>query len=1042
MFRCATGLIGAAVAALGLFRLVGWQGQHGDAFPANVTFTAYPYDTGICFLFSGLGLLLAGRGKAYPKLCSLPVLVVGLLTLASYLLATNVGIDRLGAVPIGRMTPNSSLCFVLAGLLLQSMRTPSWVLSGAVGLLVLAATGYVGHSMKLDYAIAGGENPVDMAPATSAGVVLLSAGYFCWSYAPLTEMLKTKVRFWQLVPAIVVTWTLLATVLLTFNSLDLIRKQNETQFRALVAESAQAIVQEFNRYVQSLRGAVGLLNASRYVTRKEWQAYVDALDIVTNLQGASGIGYIERVQDDALPGFIQKTRKDGAPNFAVHPETAYREKFVIKYIEPQGPNRKAVGLDIGFESRRRVAAKQARDTGRATLTSSIPLVQDEKEQVGFLLLLPVYDTGAVPATRAAREAHLTGWVYAPLIARNFLRGVSIISGGQLDFAIFEGIVADPHHLIYRSDAGEAGNILVRRQMVSPVDDGSLWTVTWKASSKYVPLASSFRPLIIFIVGSIFSIVLGGLLHLLSQLYGGAVQGHVDNEERLSLAMEGAGQTLWDWDLITGKVSFSDSWALMMGYRSGDPQLDAPAWLLLVHPDDQEQMRVDFREFITGQRSALRSEFRMRHGNGEWRWILARGKVFERDDLGSAKRAVGTNTDISLRKAMQLELSAAKVAAERAASAKSDFLTNMSHEIRTPMNGILGTADLMRQTNLDDRQRKYLGVIRSSASVLLQILNEILDFSKIESGKFEINPAPMNVSQATEELIGLLQPIAQEKGLTLRYHRDPDIPEYIIGDEVRIRQVLTNLIGNAIKFTVSGTVGLRIMRTDADDQIAFVVSDTGIGIPEDKLDRIFETFTQIFTRGARKAQGTGLELAICKHLIEMMGGKITVESTPGAGSTFYASIRYAVPSADEIETLEQEHEIHPDEAFHIAARILVVEDVATNQFVISDILEALGCTVEIAENGAEAVSMVAERPYDLVFMDCQLPVMDGFEATREIREAGARSLPIVALTANALKGDKEKCLEAGMDGFVAKPIVRNDIVQALKRWIPEEEGHAA
>jgi CheY-like chemotaxis protein len=304
-------------------------------------------------------------------------------------------------------------------------------------------------------------------------------------------------------------------------------------------------------------------------------------------------------------------------------------------------------------------------------------------------------------------------------------------------------------------------------------------------------------------------------------------------------------------------------------------------------------------------------------------------------------------------------------------------------------------------------------------------------------------APMSLRRAIEEQLALLKPMAQEKDLDLVLDFDADVPDYIVGDEVRIRQILSNLIGNAIKFTPDGMIRLQVARGREDGTLQFVVSDTGIGMPTDKLDHIFDTFTQIYTRGARKAQGTGLGLAICKHLVEMMGGAIRVESTEGLGSTFSYWIRYDLPSLEDVDALERELDIRPSgDNAHFTAHILVVEDVATNQFVITDMLEDLGCTVDLADNGAEGVEKVATTSYDLVFMDCQMPVMDGFEATRDIRNAGHTQLPIVALTANALKGDREKCLEAGMDGFVSKPVSRTEIIEVLNRWLEEKKGHAA
>ncbi len=511
-----------------------------------------------------------------------------------------------------------------------------------------------------------------------------------------------------------------------------------------------------------------------------------------------------------------------------------------------------------------------------------------------------------------------------------------------------------------------------------------------------------------------------------------------SEERLQLATQALDVGVWDWQ-ADGTILWDDGMLRLFGVSREEFDAEPIHWREYLHPDDRDYVVERIRILRqTGIRDDI--QYRIVRPDGEVRHLRT-GMVAV--DTGSGQsRMIGINLDITAERRSAAELREAKEAAELASRAKTEFVALMSHEIRTPMNGVLGFTELLRDSPLSQHQLDWVETIRTSGEALLSIINDILDFSKIESGHLDVHVEAISLKRLVDDIMAIVSRAAALKNIAITSEIEDGIPFWVRTDGNRLRQILLNVVSNAVKFTDAGSVSVRVSAaSDARQQplLEFLVTDTGPGIPGDRAPEVFEPFRQLDLSAARRHGGTGLGLAISRRLCRLLGGDIEIGSTSPAGTTFRFYVPLDACEAPTAELASGKNPFHRVAAPGNAARVLVAEDNLVNQRLVSLMLERAGYSATIVSDGHQCLAALRDAPFDVILMDCHMPSLDGYETTRRIRTgeagSGVQSIPVIALTASVMEDDRIRCLAAGMDSFLSKPVHSGDLLAALDRICP-------
>ena len=793
---------------------------------------------------------------------------------------------------------------------------------------------------------------------------------------------------------------------------------------------------------------------------------------VSVVRGSNLADFEARVRSEGRPGFAPWEKDGSGGRTAVGERDNY---YIVTYVSPRERGEGALGFDMGSDPVRNRTIRESIATGRTLATDPVTLVQDSGEEKGLLILKPVFRQGTeIKGLVLARLPLSNLLAYSEAMSGDDGAGVSVAEvylsrgGDQAELLACSA----PGHECNRVEGGRQseGSYLFPlsvfgKTFIVAVHRGGSFNAVYPPDRGFGILIAGF-----FLIYAVYSLVsvLAARGDALEELVEERTAALREREGALKEAQEIARLGSWVLDVPSGVLTWSDQVYRLFGLPFGSPRTYA-AFLEAVHPDDREGLDAAYSSSVAEGRDRYEYEHRViNRETGETLYLHEQCRHY-RDETGRVVRSMGMVQDITGRKlsemalkkagaelaeansSLEKALAGARELAQRAEAAnvaKGQFLANVSHEIRTPLNGVIGLADILEDTPLTDEQREYAALLKSSGRHLLALIDDVLDFSKLEAGKLMIREEEFSLREFMEEIFAFGAARASVKGLEFRGIIPPSAPAFVLGDRFRIRQILNNLLDNAVKFTSAGQITLTVSREGADERgrctLRFGVADTGIGVPDAAQGQLFAEFSQVDPSLTRQHGGTGLGLAISKELAELMGGEIGVLSPSGlagggSGAEFWFTVR-----AFEIFCPEEDGEPAPSAAEPVASarpdglKILAAEDNAINRRVIAAILSGAGIEADFVEDGAQAVAAMEKADYDAVLMDVQMPVMDGLEATREIRlrerRRGLSPVPVIALTAHAMPGDREMCMEAGMNEYVSKPIDRRGFLEALYRLV--------
>ena len=812
----------------------------------------------------------------------------------------------------------------------------------------------------------------------------------------------------------------------------------QRRFESAARSAQTSIGSHIKSYTDVLRATVALFGSSETVpTRLQFHRYVQGLDIRTNFPAIEGITFASWVPAREREAFVAAVREDrsvdprGYPDFNITPPGARDGYTLLHYLEPMAPLRARHGLDIGADPARRALLDLGRDTGRLGASGLPVQLTEPTPHIGLGMRLPVYRTGAPLGTVAERRAAYLGSVGIGFSVAALVQGaLEEINFRDIEVAVYgdpgsdraqRSLTIGPRDRLLVGTAGSGAPDVF--ETVLAVDfNGSLWKTRFRGRKEamYTSLDHVF-PAVAGLTGFSGMMLLSAFFVTLFRSRSGAM----DQRLLLDSVLNSVDAHVYMKDRERRYIYVNARTAQAMGMAAGD----------IIGKFDHEVMpaaRADYyweqdrHIFSNGEREAGQLvAFTQPDGDVRQLWTIKVPIVVK----GEVTAVIGLSTDVT-------ELHQLKAQADAANQAKSNFLSNMSHEIRTPMNSIIGMSHLALKSVTHPKQRDYLEKIHHAGQHLLGIINDILDFSKIEAGKLELEVLDFGLATLMQNIANQLGEAAAAKGLTLTVDIEAGLAHQLRGDALRLEQVLLNFTSNAIKFSENGEIVTRVkVLSDSgkDILVRFEVQDQGIGMSGTEIAELFKSFHQADPSTTRKFGGTGLGLVISKQLAELMGGTVGVDSTPGQGSTFWFTARLG-RALSFLRNDRGEVTQAVLDRLH-GAYLLLVEDNLFSQQVGRELLEHVNATVVVANNGKEAIDLMLKHRFDCVLMDVQMPVLDGFEATRMIRsDPRLKSAVVIAMTANAGRDDQRRCMEAGMDEFVTKPISPNQLFEVIAKWI--------